>query len=257
MAAGAGWLGVILIIDAVVSPSGTGIVYIGTSARLSYALGEMPELPGKLAETDRRGVPIWSILLSAVIGVICFGPFKSWASLVGAVTGATAIMYGFAPVALGALRKHDGDRERSYRMPMPALLLPLGFISANLILYWGGYVYMWKIDIAIVVGLIAYFIGASMKNTLSPSILRHGLWVLPWLLGSTVIGYFGEYKGVHPVYDNWWFGQYSDLVVVIVFSLVVYYYAVSTAMPRDMVQEAVARDSRYIDSGKVLNVPMS
>src|SRR5664279_5136552 len=45
LAVGATWLAVILIIDAVVSPAGTGIVYVGTTARLSYALGEESEMP--------------------------------------------------------------------------------------------------------------------------------------------------------------------------------------------------------------------
>jgi amino acid transporter len=47
IAAGAGWLGTVLLIDAVISPAGTGLVYVGTSARLSYALGEEEVLPDK------------------------------------------------------------------------------------------------------------------------------------------------------------------------------------------------------------------
>ena len=177
-------------------------------------------------------MPVWSILVSAGVGILCFGPFKSWSSLVGAVTGATAIMYGFAPVALGALRHHDGDRRRAYKMPLPNLLLPMGFVSANLILYWGGYTFLWKIDIAIVVGLILYTIGGSVKNTLNMEMLEHGYWVAPWLGGATIIGYFGEYDGPHPVFDGWVFGQWTDLVVVILFSLVIYYWAVAVAMPQ-------------------------
>ena len=51
------------------------------------------------------------------------------------VIGATAIIYAFAPVALAALHRVDGGRPRSYRMPMPRVLLPAGFCSANLIIY--------------------------------------------------------------------------------------------------------------------------
>src|SRR5580692_6341538 len=35
---GLGWLGIILIIDAVVSPAGTGLVYVSAASRLSYSL---------------------------------------------------------------------------------------------------------------------------------------------------------------------------------------------------------------------------
>ena len=39
--------------------------------------------------------------------LLAFGPFKSWNALVSVVTGATAIMYAFAPVSLAALHKLD------------------------------------------------------------------------------------------------------------------------------------------------------
>src|SRR5437016_170532 len=45
LAVGAGWLAKVLIIDAVISPAGTGGVYVVTAARLSHALGEGPALP--------------------------------------------------------------------------------------------------------------------------------------------------------------------------------------------------------------------
>src|SRR5262249_36205133 len=57
---GAGWLAVILLSDAIVSPMGTGLVYLGASARLSYALGEEETLPDSLTRTNKRGVPVYS-----------------------------------------------------------------------------------------------------------------------------------------------------------------------------------------------------
>ena len=58
---GRGWLATILLVDAVISPGGTGLIYLGTSARLSYALGEEEVISDKLTETNRNGVPMWSI----------------------------------------------------------------------------------------------------------------------------------------------------------------------------------------------------
>ena len=257
IAVGAGWLAVILIIDAVVSPSGTGIVYIGTTARLSYALGELPELPTRLASTDKRGVPVWSIIVSAVIGWLCFGPFPSWSKLVAVVTGATAIMYAFAPIALAALRKRDGDRPRSYRMPFPSVLLPIAFFSANLLLYWGSYDVEWKLDIALVLGVILFLIGGAVKKTLSSEMLKHGYWVFPWLIGATIISYFGDYGGPHPIFDGFVFGQWTDLVVVLIFSLIIYYWALAVALPSDRVKVIVERDADAIEGGNVLPVPLT
>ncbi len=243
LAVGATWLAVVLIIDAVVSPAGTGIVYVGTTARLSYALGEEREMPSALASTNSRGVPVVSIIVAAVVGEIMFGPFPSWNRLVGVVTGATAIMYAFAPVSLGSLHLRDRDRVRPYHMPVPKLLLPVAFVSANLILYWGGFEYTWKIACALLLGLILFGIGSQAAGTNALGMLRSAAWIGPWILGSVIIGALGQYgEGAHQVLGEWW-----DLLVVIVFSLVIYYWALNLAMSHEKVEAAIAKDSAQID----------
>jgi amino acid transporter len=241
LAVGAGWLAVVLIVDAVISPAGTGIVYVGTSARLSYALGEEREMPSILSRCNTRGVPVWSILVAAVVGEACFGPFPSWQKLVNVVTGATAVMYAFAPISLAALHLRDGDRPRSYRMPAPTFLLPAAFAAANLLLYWGGYDTTWKLGCALVLGLAIFAIGSSLAGTGSLEIVRGGVWIGPWIMGAIIIGALGRYGG-HDVLPAW-----IDLLVVIVFSLAIFYWAVAFAMPAEKVAEAVAKDAKQID----------
>jgi amino acid transporter len=243
VAVGATWLATILVIDAVISPSGTGIVYVGTTARISYALGEEQEMPSALATTDKRGVPVVSILVAAVVGCLAFGPFPSWSKLVNVVTGATAIMYAFAPVALAALQRNDGARPRLYRMPAPRVLLPAAFCSANLVIYWGGFEYTWKLDVAILFGLLLFGIGAMVKGTDAVQMLRPASWIGPWLIGLTILGALGRYgTGSHNVLGEWW-----DLVAVIAFSLVIFYWAITLALKPSHVEEAVAADADQIE----------
>ena len=247
LAVGAGWLAAIIVIDGVVSPSGTGIVYVGTTARLSYALGEEREMPSALASVNSKGTPVVSILVAFVVGLAALGPFPSWNKLVNVVTGTTAVMYAFAPVSLAALRKRDPDRPRRYVMPMSKILTPAAFCSASLLLYWGGFQTMWKIDCALIVGLILFSIGVSAAKTDAQSMLRAAVWIAPWLFGMTLIDAFGRYtsetNGVssHTHIGNWW-----DLLLVVGFSLVIFYYAVSTAMPSEEVQALVEVDADQI-----------
>ena len=243
LAVGAGWLAKVLIIDAVISPAGTAICYVGTSARLAYSLGQEPETPKALAKVNDRGVPYVAIIVVSVLGILAFGPFKSWASLVNVVTGATAIMYAFAPVSLAALHKTDSDRPRSYRVPMPAVVLPASFCSANLIIYWGGFDYTWKLVLAMVVGLGLFAIGASRAGTRIGGSVRTAMWIAPWLLGQLVIGAMGRYgDGATNILPNW-----VDLLVVIVFSLAIFFWAVRLTLSREQTQEAVARDASQLN----------
>ena len=95
-------------------------------------------------------------------------------------------MYGFAPIALGALHLSDGDRPRSYRMPLPKVILPTAFVSANLILYWGGYDVNLKVIGAIAVGLVLFTLGSDPQphpRVLHSSTTRGGCrsgWAASW-----------------------------------------------------------------------------
>jgi len=242
LAVGAGWLAKVIIIDAVISPAGTGIVYVATSARLSYALGEEREVPSALTQTNKRGVPVVSILVSTVVGLLAFGPFKSWAALVNVITAATAIMYAFAPVSLAALHRVDGERPRSYRMPMPRLLLPAAFCSANLIIYWGGFDITWKLVCAMGVGLVLFAIGAWRAKTKAYVTLRNAVWLLPWLGGQVLIGWLGRYGiGARSVLPGW-----LDIAIVIIFALSIFYWAVSVASTKPQAAAAVDKDAAQL-----------
>ncbi|MDH6133759.1 amino acid transporter [Kitasatospora sp. MAA4] len=235
-AAGAGWLATVLYIDAVVSPAGTGLVYVATASRLSYAMGHERAIPRPAARINRLGIPMFSVLLAFVVGEIAFLPFPSWQSLVGLVTSATAIMYAFAPVALHALRLRDADRPRPYHLPAWRVLAPVAFVSANLIIYWSGYQADWKLGLTMVFGLLV-FAATRLGTPAEERQALHGresIWVWPWLGGLVLLGRLGRYGGGNTI-PEWW-----DLAVVIAFALAVYAVAVRTAMTSADVAEAVA-----------------
>jgi amino acid transporter len=242
LAVGAGWLAKALLIDAVISPAGAGIVYLGTSARLSYALGEEREMPSALSRTNKRGVPVFSILTAAVVGCLALGPFKSWSALVAVVTGATAIMYSFAPLSLAALHKLEPDRPRVYRVPAPKILLPAAFCSANLIFYWGGFATTWKLVCAMVLGLILFAIGAIFARTAARRYARNALWMVPWFGGHVVLGALGRYGGGYEVMPPW-----VDIGVVIGFSLGIFHLALRLTMTAEASAAAIARDAHQLD----------
>jgi amino acid transporter len=237
LAVGAGWLANVLLVDAIVSPAGTGIVYVGTSARLSYALGEEREMPRALAKTNKQGVPVVSIVVAGVVGTLALGPFKSWNALVNVVTSATAIMYAFAPLSLAALHRLDPDRTRPYRVPRPELVLPASFCSANLIIYWGGFDTTWKLAVAMMIGLALFVVGAWRNATGDQAIvratvvvrahktIRNALWMAPWLGGHVALGALGRYGGGEEILPAW-----IDIAVVIAFALVVYSVALRATL---------------------------
>jgi amino acid transporter len=240
LAAGAGWLAKILIVDAVISPGGTGLVYIGTSARLAYAMGKEEVLPDALTKVSKRGIPWVSVLVAFVIGEICFAPFPSWNSMVNIITDATAIMYAFAPVSLAALNKRDPDRPRPYRMPWPTVLNPVGFISANLIIYWSGFDSLWKLIAAVFLGRIIFEVMLGRTDLAKRVDLdfRASSWIWPWLIGILVLSVMGRYGHGHNILPEW-----IDIAAVAAFSLLIFYWAISMSMSSEKVQDAVRAEA--------------
>jgi amino acid transporter len=259
-AAGAGWLAYILYADAFVSPAGTGLVYLGASSRFTYAQGHAGDLPKGLAKLTPRGIPIWAVLLAFVIGELAFLPFPSWQSLVGLVTSATAIMYAFAPVSLTALRRRDPDRKRPYRLKGAAVVAPIGFIAANLVIYWGGFNTTWKIEAGIGVGFVIFALTQLFSRNRLPltrSDWSGVAWVPVWLAMNVILGYLGNYDsdgfrsggGELAVLPNLW-----DLLVVAVVNLAIYYWAVSLAVTSEEVDELVTKDEQDLSEAPGLAV---
>jgi len=249
--AGVGWLATILYIDAVISPMGTGLVYSGTTARLSYGLARNGYVPPALGRVDRRGVPFVSLLFGFVIGMLVFLPFPSWSGMVGLVTSATVMMYAMGPVSLAALRRNDPDRPRGYRLPAAKILAPLSFVCANFIVYWAGWNTIFWLYIFIIIGYVVFAIyqAAAPPSRKLNLAWRAAAWIPPWLIGLGIISYLGQFPSTKPssgwpfsitllakqTIPFWW-----DLVTIAVFSLVIFYLAVRFAQPQKYVAQAVA-----------------
>jgi amino acid transporter len=245
--AGLGWLSTLLIIDAVISPAATGLVYVGTSSRLSYGLGRNHYFPAGISRISRRGVPFVSICIAFIVGMLVFLPFPSWKGLVGLVTSATVIMYAMAPVSLAGLRKRDPDRPRGYRLPMARVLCPIAFICANCIVYFAGFSTIFWLYVLIAIGFLLFAIYQAILPAARRTIIdwHAAIWILPWLAGLIVISWLGQYDGSPPTVFGvtllathhiapWW-----DIGVIAAFSLAIYYWAVASTMSRAKVHAAV------------------
>jgi amino acid transporter len=225
-AVGLGWLAILLYIDAAISPGGTGLLYTGTSARVSYALARNRWWPRAFATLTDRGIPLWSMLLSFAVGILVFLPFPGWQKLVGFITAASSLSYGMACIACASLRRNDPDRPRPFRLPGLGVLAPFGFIVANLIVYWSGWPTVWRIDVALAIGLVV-FVGYRWLSTSAelPRLdLRGASWLPPYLVGISVITYVGRYDGRN------WLPFWVDIGVVAVFALAVFFYALSVRL---------------------------
>ncbi|HEX9031268.1 MAG TPA: APC family permease [Streptosporangiaceae bacterium] len=242
---GLSWLAVLLRVDAFISPSGTGLIYVTSTSRVGYGLARNRYYPQIFAKVDGRGVPWVSLIFAFLLGLLFLLPFPSWHSLVGLVTSASVLMYAGAPLSLGAFRHQVPEAPRPYRLPWAAVVSPIAFIIANLLIYWSGLEVLWKLGIAIVVGYVLIGIAMAFDRDRPPLNWRAAQWLPVYLIGMGIISWQGQYSGgaVKPPLNTghipfWW-----DMVIVAAFSLVIYYWAMVVRQPRDRMLELVERQA--------------
>ena len=230
------WLAWLMRVDAVVSPSGTGLLYLTGASRLAFGLsrdGYVPKL--FLVEDERTDVPLWGVVMSGALGLLFLLPFPSWNKLVSVVTGAVVLMYAGAPLALGSLRRWRPEMERPYRLPAARLLAPASFVFATFIAYWSGWQTISTLMIALLLGYGFMGLARSFQLDLDPPPIEwaSSWWLIPYLVGLSVVSYLGNFGsggilggagpfkdvlvGGHGAIPLWW-----DMACLAVLSLVIY-----------------------------------
>jgi amino acid transporter len=248
-ALGLGWLAVLIYTDAIVSPGGTGLLYTGASARLSFALARDGYVPGAFARLTRQGTPLFAIAFSFLCGLVLFLPFPGWQQLVGFISASAVVAYAMAPLALGALRRQDPTRPRTFRLPAASVVAPAAFLVANEILLFAGWAVVWKLIVAILIGfalLTLSILTDETERTLSLD-WRSAVWLLPYLLGMGAISYLSSFDtgtpssiplvGLRGPRNELTFGW--DALAVAVLSVAVYALAIRSRLPDEQALEYV------------------
>ena len=234
--AGLAWLAAVLRLDAFISPYGTGQIYLTSTSRVGYGLARNRYFPSMFTKTDKSGVPWFSLILGFVFGLVFLLPFPSWHSLVSLVTSASVLMYAGAPLALGAFRKVLPDASRPYRMPGAVVVAPLAFVVANLIIYWSGFETLWKLGVAIIIGYLLILMHFS-DNPHAPKInWKRSAWLGAYLVGMGIISWQGQFGPENTFRIPFWW----DMLIVTVFSLAIYYWALQSTLSRTEMEEAIA-----------------
>ena len=251
--AGLAWLAFILRVDAFVSPTGTGLIYLTSSSRISFGLSKNGYIPQAFERNSERiKVPVFGIITSALIGLLFLLPFPSWSKLVGVVTSASVMMYAGAPLALGALRLQKPDLPRPYRLPAAHILAPVAFVMASFIVYWAGWSTYSTLMVALLIGYALMFASAALHlNPNQPKVdWGAAIWIFPYLIGMGIISYFGTFGsggiiGSVGVFKTVLVGGTNDLGLVggliasAIWSLIIYYLAIAKRLPSHQVDEYV------------------
>ena len=238
---GLGWLATVLYVDAIISPADTGLIYTTVTGRITYAMARNRNAPEVLGRTTDRGVPLVSLIVTFVVGLIVFLPFPSWQQLVGFITSATVLSFGSGPVVLAALRRELPDHTRPFRVPGGDVIPFLAFYASNMIVYWAGWETNWKLFVTVALGFVVLAVMHLSRMQMPSLDWRAGAtWLIPWLGGLCLISYLGDYPDKSSNAGNTaTIGFGWDFLVILALTAAVWWLALSVRLGREEVEAHV------------------
>jgi amino acid transporter len=230
------WLALLLYADAFVSPSGTGITYTATTARMLYAMernGTLPKVLGRIH--PHYGVPRPAMWVNLAVAFVFLFFFRGWSALAAVISVATIISYLTGPVSVMTLRRTAPDLPRPFRLPGLPLIALLAFVFSTELLYWARWPLTGKIIVLIVVALPIwlYYQARAAWVDLGRQ-LRGAWWLIAYLPVIAALSWAGstEFGGQGYLAYGW------DLALVALVGVVFYAWGVRSGWRTPSVEAA-------------------
>jgi amino acid transporter len=211
---GLGLVATLLMIDAAFSPFGTTLVYTAATSRIVYGMALNNHLPKFFLKTNRHQIPYVTLYANFLVGILSFLPFPGWQKLVAFLSSASILSYGIGPICLLAMRKLQPETPRPFKLWGSLVFSYIAFYFCNLMLYWCGFSIVWKLDVALLIGLVICL--TYHRKPLSSC--GHALyWFIFYMVALCIISWLGSFGGLG-------FLQFPlDILILLPLSIVVLY----------------------------------
>jgi amino acid transporter len=196
------WIAMLLYVDAAISPSGTGIVYVGSSARMFTGMAHDRQMPQVFAkEHPVHQISRLSIIATLAFCMILVAFFDNWDKIMIVVSVFQLISCLAVPIAFVKLRQIAPTAHRPFKLPGGIFVSYVVFLVVSYLLIQCGALPLLLSTIFHIVFFTIYCsvyyrsVSGSLKAIASA-------WSMLVYLGlTTVFGYLQELdKLTHPLY---------------------------------------------------------
>jgi amino acid transporter len=199
--------------------------------------GTVPEVLGRVH--PGCGIPRPAMWFNLAVSFIFLFFFRGWGKLAAVISVATIITYLVVPVSVMVLRRTAPDLHRPLRVPGLAVLAPVAFVLATLMLFWARWPHTGEIMLLLILPLPVYLYyqgKAGWRDFSRP--LRAAMWLIGYLLVITALSWAGskEFEGHDYIRYGW------DQLCVAIAAVIFYSWGVRSGW-RTPAVEAVERGS--------------
>lgn len=224
-----GGLVILALAFAVYSPLGTFGVFLTGASRIIFGFTRENALPKKLGTTNKKGVPIYAIVVVAVVGDLFLIPLHSWYSLVDFVVVAAVVNFAIVAASLPIIRKTYPNIHRPFKVPFGTAWSLIAFISATLLIYWSTYpTTLYALGATLAGSVVFLYQGITTKwHDLN---LKGSIWIPLYIIGLMGLSYIGgsQTGGINYVPFPY------DVITVIVYGIVFWVISQVTASKKPM-----------------------
>ncbi|SPL71099.1 APC family permease [Acinetobacter stercoris] len=237
MLLGLGWLAMLVVSDAIISPSGCGNIYMAATPRVIYAWSNSSTFFKIFTKVDTKsGIPRYALWLTFFLSLFWTMPFPSWEKLISVVSAALVLSYAIAPVTVGALRRNAPELPRPFLVKGFSFLGPVSFIIATFIVYWSGWnVVSWLLGSQLLL-VIFYIIFKRFVPTHEVSFaqqLKSSAWLICYYILMIIVSYLGCFgQGASHIISE----PYDTLLVTVI-ALICYYWGIHSGLPKALIKE--------------------
>ncbi len=229
------WLVTVLYVDAIISPLGTGVLYVASSARIVQTMSQSGNSPKFFAKIAKSGIPMRAIFLNLAVSMLAFLPFSGWKAIVSFLSSALVFSFAVGPICLIALRKQQPERKRPFSLPFYKVVSFIAFFVCNLMIYWSGWDVVWKLGVTVITGFVVFVISNYLsRNTIDPEHVatkldyKCSIWLLPYMGIFCILSYYSSFTGGQKLIPIGW-----DFLIIALFSLFIFYLALKMCLPKE------------------------
>lgn len=214
------FIGILLYIDAIISPFGTGLIMTSTTARVMHGLGTMDAAPKFVTKLNKNGAPEISLWLSFAVGLILIFPFPGWKEMAAFLTSSYVMTLSVTPIALVVLREKYPQYKRPFKLPFYKIVALTAFSICGLMMHWIGFSVLIRLTgiILFLIALYSFLLYRKRRNQLKTLDLKGCIWILVYLVGFTLINYFSVFgNGIGKI------GTFYSNIIAVIFSIFVFF----------------------------------
>lgn len=227
---GLGWVATLLMIDAVISPFGTTLVYTAATSRIVYGMALNQHLPSVFTKLNAYRIPHFTLYVNFLVGILSFLPFPGWQKMVAFLSSCSILSYGIGPICLLAMRQLQPKLPRPFYLNWSTGFSYLAFYACNLMLYWCGFDILWKLNVALLIGYVIHVIYQKKNVSEEPQSRRSLLWFFGYTLSMLALSYLGAFGGLHWLLFPW------DALLILPLSVIFLYLSQRVVVTNEATQ---------------------